>query len=229
MDTCRNKPDATVTLVDGFPESDRDEVARMYWAAFGSKLRLILRPPDKAVDILAEALNPNFAIGARAAEGQLLGVAGYKTHEGSFMAISFDCLRQHFGIVGAVWRGLLLTFLLRQPNAGTLLMDGIFVAEHARGQGIGKLLLSAIKRKAKTYGCSRVRLDVIDTNLRAKQLYEREGFRAIASRDLGLLRHVFGFQRATTMIADSGERYLKRRSRKNFHSSVMAVLSDKPK
>jgi GNAT superfamily N-acetyltransferase len=205
MDPHSNEPELSVTLSDGFAESDRGEIAPMYWAAFGSKLRIALRPSGRAIGMLSEALNPDFAVVARAADGQLLGVAGYKTPRGSFMAINFVRLKRHFGTFGAIWRGLVLSLLERQPDAGTLLMDGIFVTERARGQGVGTLLLNAIKRKAEEQGCAHVRLDVIDTNPRAQQLYEREGFRAVASRDLGALRHLFGFRRATTMIAASGK------------------------
>lgn len=176
----------------------------MYWAAFGPKLSSALSPRDTAIALLAEVLDPNFSIVARAEDGGLLGVAGYKSPLGSFVAIDFERLKRHFGFVGALWRGTLLSFLERRPDAGTLLMDGIFVAERARGRGIGTLLLSAMKSKARDHGCSRVRLDVIDTNLRAQQLYEREGFHAVAVRKLGPLRHLFGFRAATTMLADCG-------------------------
>jgi GNAT superfamily N-acetyltransferase len=202
MDPQYNASEPSVALIDGFPESDRDEIGRMYWAAFGEKLRIALSPPDKAIRMLEESLNPNYAIIARAVDGQLLGVAGYKTSAGSFMAMNFERLKRHFGIVGAIWRGSVLSLLVRQPAAGTLLMDGIFVAERARGRGVGTLLLSAIKRKAELQGYTHVRLDVIDTNPRARQLYEREGFRAVAVHNLGPLRHVFGFRRATTMMAE---------------------------
>lgn len=205
MDNRNKDAEPILTLLDGFPGTDRSEIARMYWSAFGNKLRIALHPPDRAIDMLAEAFNPEFAIVARAADGQLLGVAGYKTPMGSFMAISFDRLKRHFGPAGAIWRGVVLSLLLRQPDAKTLLMDGIFVAERARGQGVGTLLLAAIKRKAADLGCSQVRLDVIDTNPRARQLYEREGFRAVVTRNLGPMRHLFGFRRATLMIAESNK------------------------
>lgn len=80
-------------------------------------------------------------------------------------------------------------------------MDGIFVAERARGQGVGTLLLRAIKRKAEQQGFAQVRLGVIDTNPRARQLSERQGFRAVAVRNPGPLRRLFGFRRAA-MIAE---------------------------
>jgi GNAT superfamily N-acetyltransferase len=203
MTTSDDKLRASITLSEGFTDNDRGEIARMYWASFGVKLRVALSPQDKAIAMLAEALNPTSAIVARAGNWQLLGLAGYKTAKGSFLAITFEVLKRHFGVVGAIWRGAVLCLLERRTDSSTLLMDGIFVAESARGQGVGTLLLGAIKRKAVEKGCSHVRLDVIDTNPRAQQLYEREGFKAVAIRNLGPLRHLFGFQRTTTMMAES--------------------------
>jgi RimJ/RimL family protein N-acetyltransferase len=45
-----------------------------------------------------------------------------------------------------------------------------------------------------------VRLDVIDTNRRARALYERLGFAVEKTDDIGLLRFVFGFRRSHTMV-----------------------------
>lgn len=203
MNSAHTEVEPSLTVIDGFPDQDRNEIARMYWAAFGPKLNVAIGPPDKAIALLAEMLNPGSSIVARARDGELLGVAGYKTPMGAFFSIEFKVLRRHFGFAGAVWRGAILSLLMRKPEAGTLLMDGIFVTERARGQGVGTVLLNAIKRKARARGCSSVRLDVIDTNPRARQLYEREGFRAVAVRRLGPFRHIFGFASATTMIARS--------------------------
>lgn len=79
-------------------------------------------------------------------------------------------------------------------------MDGIVVSDAARGQGIGTRLLAAIKDEALARGCTSVRLDVIDSNPRARALYEREGFVAGHRSDLGPLRHLFGFRSATEMV-----------------------------
>ena len=45
-----------------------------------------------------------------------------------------------------------------------------------------------------------VRLDVIDSNWRARALYERQGFLATRTESLGLLRLLFGFSASTTMV-----------------------------
>jgi GNAT superfamily N-acetyltransferase len=197
---------SSVALADGFHDNDRPEIARMYWAAFGTKLGFALSPPARAIELLTDVINPGSAIVARGRNDELLGVAGYKTPSAAFLSLDYEGLKRHFGALGAVWRGTVLSFLDRRPEAGTLLMDGIFVAERARGQGVGALLLNAIKTKAREQGCAQVRLDVIDTNPRARKLYEREGFQAASVRDLGLLRFLFGFRRVTTMLSAAAPR-----------------------
>jgi len=79
-------------------------------------------------------------------------------------------------------------------------MDGIFVAPAARGHGVGTALLDATIAEARTRGYAEVRLDVIDSNPRARALYERVGFVAKDTQQLGPLRHIFGFKSATTMV-----------------------------
>jgi ribosomal protein S18 acetylase RimI-like enzyme len=81
-------------------------------------------------------------------------------------------------------------------------MDGIAVDAAARGQGLGTALLTALKTRAAALGKATIRLDVIDTNPRARALYEREGFVAGQTEHLGPLRALFGFSAATTMRFD---------------------------
>lgn len=198
------RTDPSIILIDGFPDHDRDEIARMYWAAFGAKLGVALGPSATAIEIMGDALEPRAAIVARASSGGILGVAGYKTPETAFASIGFGRLRRHFGLAGALWRGAILSLLEQRSAAGFLQLEGLFVAERARGRGVGSVLLDAVKRKAAGLGYGEVRLNVVDTNPRARQLYEREGFRPVADRNLGPLRHLFGFRSATTMLAASG-------------------------
>ncbi len=48
-------------------------------------------------------------------------------------------------------------------------------------------------------GVGEVRLDVIDTNSRARALYERQGFVAGKTQHLGPLRYLFGFSSSAMM------------------------------
>lgn len=188
-------------ITPGFSNAERTLAAELYWEAFGNKLALGLGPESKAKAFLARVANPDFALCARDDNGTLLGIAGFKTSEGALIGGDFADLRAIYGTFGAAWRGLLLSLLERDLQGGSLLMDGIFTAQTARGKGVGTALLRAIKQDAIARGCSEVRLDVIDTNPRARALYEREGFVAGKVQRLGPLKYLFGFSSATEMHA----------------------------
>lgn len=55
-----------------------------------------------------------------------------------------------------------------------------------KGQGIAKALLAFAKSKAKELECKTIRLDVVNQNVPACQLYEKSGFEYVATVDLGL-------------------------------------------
>lgn len=78
-------------------------------------------------------------------------------------------------------------------------MDGIAVDPAHRGTGIGSMLLTEIAAVAAEHGCSRIRLDVIDVNPRARALYERHGFTAERTEQTPYLRGLMGFGAVTTM------------------------------
>ncbi len=189
-----------VTIARGFREDQRAAAASLYWQAFRGKLGPLMRPEDKALAFFRAVLDPAFAINAAAPDGTLLGLAGFKTAQGAFVGGGLRNIAGTYGWPGALWRAPLVSLLDRRLEPGTLLMDGIFVAEEARGHGVGTRLLDAIKAEAAQRGLARVRLDVIDTNPRARALYQRQGFVAGMTEHLGPLRYLFGFSSAQTMI-----------------------------
>ncbi|RLJ41080.1 acetyltransferase (GNAT) family protein [Litoreibacter meonggei] len=190
-------------IIRGFDEAQRDHVACLFWGAFSGKLGRVLGPEDKALRFISSVLQPRFAICA-VEEERLLGIAGFKTVEGGLVGGALSDLTPIYGGFGGLWRGLLLDQLERNLADGQLLMDGIFVDEAARGKGVGTALLDAIVAYADAAGCHEVRLDVIDTNPRARALYERQGFEPCGEVDAWPLHRVFGFRKATTMVRRVG-------------------------
>jgi ribosomal protein S18 acetylase RimI-like enzyme len=188
----------------GFSDHERPAVAALYWQAFGQKLGRTLGPEGRALPFLTAALNPTHAYCARDNAGQLLGVAGFKTRDGALVAGDFAAMARVYGRLGALWRGLLLELLERDTEDRRFLMDGLFVAERARGQGVGSRLLEAIADEARRRGYAEVRLDVVAGNDRARALYERRGFRAVQDQPMGWLGMVFGFRSATVMVRRIG-------------------------
>jgi GNAT superfamily N-acetyltransferase len=78
------------------------------------------------------------------------------------------------------WVGQMV--LLRDPPPPTLV--GVFVDPRHRGDGTARLLLEALVGRARATGASAMRLQVGETNDRARRFYERMGF--VATGDVEL-------------------------------------------
>ncbi|WP_371807761.1 GNAT family N-acetyltransferase [Ruegeria sp. HKCCD7559] len=189
----------TVTISRGFADQERAQAAVLFWQAFAAKLGKVMGPDEKGLAFFEIALNPDFALVARDEAGRMLGLAGFKTRDGSFAGGNMSDLARVYGWFGATWRALVLSVLERELKPGVFQMDGIFVAAEARGKGVGTALLNAIKSEARNRDISEVQLDVIDTNPRARNLYEREGFQPRGQEKTGPLKYLFNFSSVTKM------------------------------
>lgn len=191
-------------ITPGFEETERPRIAALYWQAFGPKLGLLLGPRDRALHYITNALNPGHAICARDGSGEIIGVAGFKTAEGSLVDGHFSRMVADYGRIGAALRFAALAALSTDIDNTRFLVDGLFVAEEARDRGVGTRLLEAIAQEAAGRGYREIRLDVIDSNDRARNLYERRGFVAVEHSRTGLLSILFGFNSATVMVRRLG-------------------------
>lgn len=189
----------TLAIRHGLPREQRRAAAELYWQAFGGKLGRVLGPEHLALIYLERVIREDHVFVALL-DDRLVGLAGFKTAEGSFAGGTLDDLRAVYGRAGSLWRSALLRLLGRDLDNARFLMDGVCVAREARGQGIGSRLIDAICTEARRRGYAEVRLDVIDSNWRAKALYERLGFAVAGEQRLGPLRHIFGFHSATMMV-----------------------------
>lgn len=188
------------TLHHGIPQPLLADAADLYWQAFGGKLGRVMGPQTKALRYLTRVIQRDQAIVALDHNGALLGMAGYKTPSGSFAGGGPGDLRAIYGSAGMVWRMPLLWALGYEVDNDRFLLDGICVTKSARGCGIGSALMTAICDEGRERGYSHIRLDVVDSNFRAKALYERLGFAVEKTDNIGLLRFAFGFRCSHTMI-----------------------------
>ncbi len=188
------------TLQHGVPPDQRLAAGRLYWQAFGLKLGRVMGPEARALAYLDRVISPEYVISAVSPAGRLLGIAGYRTAAGGFTSGRHSDLVAIYGTTGAVWRAALLRLLSRDVENKRFLIDGIVVAEAARGQGIGRALIGALCAEARRRGYDEIRLDVADINPRARSLYEREGFTADRTDRLGVLAPVFRYASSTRMV-----------------------------
>ncbi len=188
-----------ISVTQGFADPEREVVAELFWQAFSSKLDRVMGPEKRALAFLRETLDPRFALVARDESDALLGLAGFKTKQGGLIKAGLRDMSRHYGWFGSLWRAALLSLLERDLKEGVFQMDGIFVMPACRGLGVGSCLLDAVQEQARASGMKEVHLDVIDSNPRARALYERVGFRPVATEHTGPLRLVFGFSSSTRM------------------------------
>ncbi|MGW0534045.1 GNAT family N-acetyltransferase [Streptomyces sp. NPDC003032] len=197
-----------VTVLRGVPAGAGRRAAELYWEAFGRKLGPALNPPDKAVPFIAAHLDGDRAVCALL-DGQLVGLAGYQLGGRSLTGGSAAAVLRAYGHVRGLHRLLLLALFERRPAPRQLVMDGIAVDARMRGRGVGSLLIEEVATLAAEAGCREIRLDVIDTNPRARALYERRGFTAVRTERTPYLRALLGFGAVTTMRRAVGARGTK--------------------
>ena len=181
--------------------------AELYDVAFGPKFRHVIPDRDRRVKLFAASMDGSRAFAAFADEDDdvdgLLGIAGF--HEDGRAFTGAGGLRElldTLGVLGTIRAVPGLMLFERKPKPGELLMDGICVAAEARGRGVGTALLRAVQAHA---GDRPVRLDVIETNPRARALYERCGFVAEQTEQFRILEPLLGFGASTSMVWRSSE------------------------
>ncbi len=183
----------------GLPEQFRSSAASLYDEAFGKKFSVAVRSDKNRLLLLTRCLMLEYAIVAMS-ENRLIGIAGFHTPGGSLTGgITYSKLLSQLGFIKGSWAAFIFSLYERKPAPGELVMDGIVVHSDARGKGVGSRLLSEIADYAKEHGFNRVRLDVIDINPKAKQLYKRKGFKAVKTEHFPYLRWLLGFGGSTTM------------------------------
>ena len=183
----------------GFDDAHRRVVAELYDEAFAAKLSPAIPDEGARRRWLAAAFSPGLSFTAFDGD-RLVGIAGFHGRDGAaFVGGGWTALRTELGWVRAAWASVIFVSLDRKPAGDELLMDGIVVAEDARGRGIGTGLFAQLEEHARSEGCTAIRLDVVDTNPGARRLYERLGFVAVKTEVATWLRPIMGFSAVTTM------------------------------
>lgn len=188
-----------ITYQVGMPETCRAQAVALYDEAFGEKFGVAISDARIRQRVFQDGLRTDFAIVALDGE-RLLGIAGFQTPDGALTGgINFAILRARLGWFGSIRAALVFALYERKPARGELVMDGIAVTADARGRGIGGKLLDEICGYAKAHGFTRVRLDVIDRNPKARKLYARKGFVVTKTEHFPYLRRWLTFGGVATM------------------------------
>lgn len=187
-----------IHIQTGLSYAHRWDAARIYFEAFQQKLRPLYGAKEKLLAIFARDVHPEQAIVALEG-GTLVGLAGLQIKQRPFLEPRWQTFVDEYGLLPALVRYPLVNTMEHTAGDGELLLDSLSVAASARGRGIGSLLLQAILQFASQYGFRSVGLDVVDTNPRARALYERHGFTVKSIQSYPYLRNFLGFGRVYNM------------------------------
>lgn len=189
-----------VKIAQGWSSEQKIRIAELYEQAFGSKFEVAINRKQQRVNVLANGFVDEFSFIAEV-EAKIVGLAGFQTPAGSLTGgISLKSLVNELGFIRGWWAVLVFSLFERKAEPKELVMDGIVVDADYRSQGIGGLLLDTILEYAKANDFETVRLDVIDSNPRAKKLYEKKGFVATKTDYFPYLKWLIGFSGSTTMV-----------------------------
>jgi ribosomal protein S18 acetylase RimI-like enzyme len=196
----------TARIVKGLRADAVPAVADLLLEAFSTKFAHELRPssPEQARRITVAGLVSEHAYIALDPNGSVLGFAGIASAGRPFFHLSLAALRREFGVFGALWRRAysLLEEFAKPRRRRTRRIEVLAVRADVRGAGIGTALLEAAAAGAVTEGADRLLLEVVDTNDRAKVLYERAGFRSTRTIHSGLLTAGGGYRAVHLMRRD---------------------------
>lgn len=192
----------TIHIEKGWGAANSVLVAELYEEAFGAKFCRAIPDKTSRMLVLSKSFVPEYSFVAYC-DGRIVGLSGFNISAGSLTGgIAAKGLIKSLGFFAGLWACIVFSLFGREPEKGELVMDGIAVVSECRRQGIGSLLLDHVIGYAKTNGFDSVRLDVIDSNPRARKLYESKGFVAVKTEYFPYLKWLIGFSGATTMKLD---------------------------
>ena len=192
-----------IEIIQTLPESLRAQAGRIYYAAFQRKLQPLVGQPAATLRVLTAGLNLKLALGALV-DGKLLGLAGLHHHAGIFSRVALRASLSQLGPLRGfyAWAVLNLFGQGSQCPPGQLRIAALAVEAAARGQGLGTRLLEAIFDQARCEGFHAVRLEVVDSNHGARQLYERLGFTVIETHSYPIQKSWLGFSSDQVMLKE---------------------------
>jgi len=186
-------------------QEQKRSLAQICYEAFSKKFAVFLLfddDADRCAACLVDCINYENCLCAVFGE-DILGFAGLDHGKKRFKHFTYRALRKHYGFWGGMGRALsnaLFGAFFENVKKGCLHIDAVAVSEQARGKGVGTLLMEASFDEARRLGFQKASLEVINTNPRAQQLYEKLGFVVEKVQQSGRFTQTAGFTSSAYMV-----------------------------
>jgi ribosomal protein S18 acetylase RimI-like enzyme len=174
------------------------QALEIFYYSFEQKIRPLIQPKEKAIRLYSLAINQNrvyYALKNKKA----VGIIGLQYDNIDFISYGFNIIRKHFSFFRSLYLYLMLNFMKMKLEEDAIRVDSIAVAHQCRGEGIGTMLIRKAIEIAKNRGYKEMTLEVVNTNPRAKKLYEFMGFKQKKHIKFYFLTRSFGYSSAYLM------------------------------
>ena len=165
----------TVKLQWGVPEALHLIVATLIYDSFETKFRYTLCPRKKGISFIADSIQGEYGLVA-IQESKVVGIGGARTDQGELLQIRFSTWIRTYHIQAIRSFFIGFPFWHERHISGTLTLTSLSVKEEARGQGIGTKIIKEFIHYGSANGFHTLNLEVVNSNPRAKALYDRLGF-----------------------------------------------------
>jgi len=192
-----------VAIVLGLSDTQRAAAAALLLEAFSAKLGPLAGRGPSGERVIAASLRGESCLTATERD-RLVGVCGIGRRDADVLQVRLKTLVREFGWLMALPRWLALALGRRIVPGSMVRIEYLAVAPDARGRGIGTRLMAAAAELARREGCCVVLLDVVDTNPRARALYERLGYRSVRTQRVPWPSRWLGFGAVTQMALTLG-------------------------
>jgi len=166
----------SIEIADNINENQRIRAIEILYYAFEQKIRALIKSREKALAIYDMALRNRHVFYAFL-DGNVAGLIGLQYGNENFLEFKYRDLRKYFNPLQSYFIYIIYKLTSPKIKNDVLRIDSIAVDKSFRSLGIGTQLINKVFEFARTKGFKEVVLEVINTNPRAKALYERIGFK----------------------------------------------------
>jgi len=167
------RPDIEPKIILGIPFGQSLAVAQVLYDSL-EEIRIIFGPRDRALRVIACSLREDRTFTSTYNQ-QVVGIAGLNYGGSPALDVSGSVVFREYRL--SAFKVTFLGLPLKERTApDELYLESLAVSAGYRNRGIGRKLLDVVLEHAAAEGLTRVRLHVVEPNLKAKALYERVGF-----------------------------------------------------
>ena len=184
----------------GATRKQRVDVVDILYDSFEHKFRVCFGAKNKFLAFASICLRDDRTLVAFK-DGVPVGVAGLVFSGKSFLDANIYNTVRVYGLEAVRVGVFALPFILDTVPKTDVYIDTLAVSADERGKGVGSKLLNSVIDYARSNGFYRVTLAVIETNHKARRLYERIGFKATRDRKIPYpFSSIMGFGSVTEMV-----------------------------